>query len=198
MTKYPLMKAIYFTFGVLIIGIVGTGILLAANKSSSRLLIGDSIAAGWSLPDTFNGGVGGSTSDDVLYNWRQKYRDGEWRTVIVLVGTNDIGAGMSFDGFKDHIKQLLWSTEMKGSTQLILCSILPVKADYHEGKSADVIYNWNQWLKEFSADNNLTYLDFYRAMVDGKYLRTDLSDDGIHPNTAGYAIMTEILREIEG
>ena len=39
----------------------------------------------------------------------------------------------------------------------------------------------------------LTYLDYYSAMIDNKgFLREELSEDGLHPNAKGYAIMAPL------
>jgi len=48
----------------------------------------------------------------------------------------------------------------------------------------------NAWIRKYVAENNLTYLDYYSAMIDEKgYLKAELSDDGLHPNQKGYAVM---------
>ena len=44
------------------------------------------------------------------------------------------------------------------------------------------------------ADNKLTYLDYYSAMVDDKgFLKDELSNDGLHPNAQGYKVMVPIV-----
>lgn len=52
----------------------------------------------------------------------------------------------------------------------------------------------NGWLHSFCAQHGYLFIDDYSAMVDenGK-LRRDLSDDGIHPNDAGYKIMADVF-----
>jgi lysophospholipase L1-like esterase len=48
-------------------------------------------------------------------------------------------------------------------------------------------------MKTYAANNRLTYLDYYSAMIDEKgFLRDELSDDGLHPNAKGYEIMTPL------
>jgi lysophospholipase L1-like esterase len=42
----------------------------------------------------------------------------------------------------------------------------------------------------------LVYLDYYTAMVDEKgFLKDELSDDGLHPNEKGYAVMAPLVEE---
>ncbi len=53
----------------------------------------------------------------------------------------------------------------------------------------------NDWLKQYAAENNLTYLDYYSATADEKgTLKDGLSYDGLHPNADGYKIM-QVLAE---
>ena len=44
--------------------------------------------------------------------------------------------------------------------------------------------------------NGLVYLDYFSAMVDDKgMLKRDLSDEGLHPNAAGYRIMAPLAEK---
>jgi lysophospholipase L1-like esterase len=48
----------------------------------------------------------------------------------------------------------------------------------------------NAWMKEYAAANGHLYLDYFAAMTDPEgLLRAELSEDDLHPNAAGYAIM---------
>ena len=59
-----------------------------------------------------------------------------------------------------------------------------------------VIQEWwglNDWIKEYSAEKGLVYLDYFSAMVDERgFLKRELSEDGLHPNKAGYAVMAPL------
>ena len=51
----------------------------------------------------------------------------------------------------------------------------------------------NTWLKAYAAAHKHVYLDYFSAMVDDKgMLRADLSEDDLHPNARGYAIMAPL------
>ncbi len=52
----------------------------------------------------------------------------------------------------------------------------------------------NVMLKEYAQKNNLEYIDLNSLMSRGKYLRSELTYDGVHLNAAGYKIWG---REIE-
>lgn len=48
----------------------------------------------------------------------------------------------------------------------------------------------NAWMKGFAAGRGLVYLDYYSALVDDHHgMRAGSSEDGVHPNKAGYAVM---------
>jgi len=54
----------------------------------------------------------------------------------------------------------------------------------------------NTWLKGYCAKNDLVYLDYFSAVVDDKgMLKRDLSDEGLHPNAAGYKIMAPLAEK---
>lgn len=53
----------------------------------------------------------------------------------------------------------------------------------------------NVWLETYAKERGATFVDYHRAMrgPDGE-LRTELTDDGVHPNAYGYALMTPLAR----
>ena len=55
------------------------------------------------------------------------------------------------------------------------------------------ILELNAWIKKYAADHHETYLDYFSATVDDQGLfKRDLSEDGLHPNAKGYAVMTPL------
>lgn len=48
----------------------------------------------------------------------------------------------------------------------------------------------NEWLRRLAATRGATFVDYYDVLknADGG-LRANLSNDGVHPNRAGYAVM---------
>ncbi len=51
-------------------------------------------------------------------------------------------------------------------------------------------------MKKYAAENRLTYLDYYSAMVDEKgFFKDELSNDGLHPNEKGYAVMAPLAEQ---
>jgi len=88
----------------------------------------------------------------------------------------------------------------------VLSSVLPVSNYGHdrEGKPIDMrikrmpekILELNAWIKKYAADSGHVYLDYFPAMVDETgLLKKELSEDGLHPNAAGYAVMAPLAEK---
>jgi lysophospholipase L1-like esterase len=57
------------------------------------------------------------------------------------------------------------------------------------------ILELNGWIKEYAKRKAVVYLDYYYALLDDNHaLKRNLSGDGLHPNAAGYAIMTPLAQ----
>ncbi|HEY6083892.1 MAG TPA: GDSL-type esterase/lipase family protein, partial [Nitrospira sp.] len=89
---------------------------------------------------------------------------------------------------------------------VVLASLVPVN-DYKKDKDGnqiaitahrppDEIKALNEWIKAYAARSGHTYLDYYSAMIDEKgFLRDELTDDGLHPNGNGYAMMAPLAEQ---
>jgi lysophospholipase L1-like esterase len=85
--------------------------------------------------------------------------------------------------------------------RVVLSSILPV-SNYHPpangpvqttARPMDRIRALNDWMKKHAAAERFVYLDYFSAMVDDKgLLREELSEDDLHPNAKGYAVMAPL------
>ena len=85
---------------------------------------------------------------------------------------------------------------------MIFSSLLPVynytpeSKDFFAQRPRDRILALNNWLKNYSAANNLVYLDYFDSMVDSHgMLERNLSNDGLHPNKAGFAVMAPLAEK---
>jgi lysophospholipase L1-like esterase len=68
--------------------------------------------------------------------------------------------------------------------------------DMRINRSPEKILELNTWIKKYVADNGHTYLDYFSATVDDQgLLQRDLSEDGLHPNAKGYAVMSPLAEE---
>ncbi len=182
---------------------------LATPKLGENRVVffGDSITDIWKIADSFPGkpyinrGIGGQTTSQMLVRFRQDVIDLHPKVVVILAGTNDIAGNtgpISLEKIEGNMASL---TELARAHNIavIWSSVTPVNnytpraQDFFATRPPAKIVELNRWLKQYCADNQLVYLDYFSAMVDKDgLLRRDLAEDGLHPNAAGYAIMAPL------
>jgi hypothetical protein len=65
-----------------------------------------------------------------------------------------------------------------------------------EVKPVPIIKELNEWLRAYSAQHEIRFVDYYSALVGpAGGLRPELGNDGVHPNRKGYAIMRRLAEE---
>jgi lysophospholipase L1-like esterase len=174
------------------------------------IFFGDSITDMWKLQGSFPGkpyinrGIGGQTTSQMLVRFRQDVIDLQSKTVVILAGTNDIAGNTGPISNEDIEANYASIAELARvhNVRVIFSSILPVhnytpeSQEFFAQRSPERILALNRWLKDYCAANDLVYLDYFTAMVDDKgLLKKDLADDGLHPNKAGYAIMSPLAEK---
>ncbi|MBD1824773.1 capsular biosynthesis protein [Cyanobacteria bacterium FACHB-DQ100] len=180
--------------------------LLPTTMDENRaVFFGDSITQFWNLSAYFpnrpyiNRGISGQTTPQMLIRFRPDVIALKPRVVIILAGTNDIAGNtgaMTLDQIQDNYASI---AELARAHQIrvVFASVLPIH-DYaankiSPGRPPTKIEALNQWLKGYCAAVYCSYLDYYSAMLDAQgRLRADLSDDGLHPNSKGYAVMAPL------
>jgi lysophospholipase L1-like esterase len=187
------------------------------GKERRVVFLGDSITDGWDNPANggfFPGkpyidrGISGQTTPQMLVRFRPDVIALNPEVVVILAGTNDIAGNtgpMTLSEIEDNLSSMA-ELARAHSIRVVLSSLLPV-SDYT--KSADgqpriqttrrppeQIRALNDWMKKFALEKRLVYLDYYSAMVDDKgFLREELSNDGLHPNVKGYAVMAPLAEQ---
>ena len=174
------------------------------------VFFGDSITDIWKIDESFPGkpyvnrGIGGQTTSQMLVRFRQDVIDLQPKAVVILAGTNDIAGNTGPISNEDIEKNFSSIAELARAhnIRVIYSSILPVynytpqSQDFFAQRPMGRILALNKWLKDYCAANDLTYLDYFPAMIDDKgLLRRDLADDGLHPNKAGFAIMAPLAEK---
>jgi len=171
------------------------------------VFIGDSITDLWHLDECFPGkpyvnrGIGGQTTPQMLVRFRQDVIDRRPKVVVILAGTNDIAGNTGPTRNEDIEANLASMAELARvhKINVVFSSVLPVynytdkSKDFFAQRPAARILELNEWLKKYCAENKIVYVDYFSAVVDDKGLmKKDLSDDGLHPNAAGYKIMVPL------
>jgi lysophospholipase L1-like esterase len=51
----------------------------------------------------------------------------------------------------------------------------------------------NVWIKQYAAEAHALFADYYGALADAQgMLRQGYSEDGVHPNAKGYALLAPV------
>lgn len=172
------------------------------------VFLGDSITEFWSneQPTFFqnksyiNRGISGQTTPQMLLRFRADVIDLNPKIVVILAGGNDIAGNTGLSNTKMITDNLFSMIELAQvhHIKVILCSVLPANFFYWNPKEkpADRIIELNAILKNYAFSNTISFVDYYSAMVDEqKGLKTVFSEDRVHPNTAGYEIMSPLIEK---
>jgi lysophospholipase L1-like esterase len=185
-----------------------------AKNEKRVVFMGDSITDIWAQPQfgplipgkSYIGrGIGGQTTPQMLIRFRPDVIALQPKVVVILVGTNDIAGNTGPMSLEEVEANLASMSELARvhKIKVVLSSVLPVYDGGHnrEGKEIvmtdrrppEKILTLNSWIKKYAAENKLIYLDYFSAMVDDKgFLKRNLSEDGLHPNKAGYDVMAPL------
>jgi acyl-CoA thioesterase I len=169
------------------------------------VFLGDSITDGWNLEKFFPGkpyvnrGISGQTTPQMLVRLFPDVIDLRPAAVIVLAGTNDIARNTGPETAKMIEENFRAMTELaeKHGIKVILCSLTPV-SDYTPTPQTPrrppaQIQELNAWIRGYAARADAVFADYYSALVDDKgMLKNGYSNDGLHPNDRGYALLVPV------
>jgi lysophospholipase L1-like esterase len=183
---------------------------LLGENEKRIVFMGDSITEEWGnlYPEFFSGknyinrGIGGQTTPQMLIRFKPDAIDLKPDVIVILAGTNDIAGNTGPSTVRMITDNIFSMAELAIAYDIIvvLASILPV---YQYSWADDVIDppsivdSINIKIKEYVENQGLVYLDYYSSMVDDqKGLKLDYTGDGVHPNEAGYKVMSAIADDI--
>ena len=181
------------------------------DENEKRIVfMGDSITEEWGnlYPEFFSGnyyinrGIGGQTTPQMLIRFKPDAIDLKPYAIIILAGTNDIAGNTGPSTVRMITDNIFSMAELAIAYEIkvVLASILPVYQYPWVDDVLDplsVIDSINSKIKDYVENKGLLYLDYYSSMVDDrKGLKSDYTSDGVHPNEAGYKVMSAIADEI--
>jgi len=189
--------------------------LAAPAAGEARVVfMGDSITDAWSNQERYGPffpgkpyvgrGISGQTTPQMLVRFRRDIVDLQPKAVVILAGTNDI-AGNTGPLTNEEIQgNLATMSELAHAHKIkvVMASVTPV-SEYHvanprlapqtTSRPMARIKALNDWMKSYAAAHGDVYLDYFSAMIDDKGLmRAELTEDDLHPNAKGYAIMAPL------
>ena len=171
------------------------------------VFFGDSITDMWRLNEYFPGrdfvnrGIGGQVTTEMLGRVETDVIDLKPAAMLLLAGTNDIARGTPLKIVESNLKAIAELAHAHGIKPM-LASVLPV-SDYHKDQNPSfertrerppqIILALNRWIEDLCRDRGYIYVDYFPALADkaGRF-EASQSDDGLHPNSAGYRVMAPI------
>ena len=186
------------------------------GETKEIVFLGDSLIRDYDLnrffPDIksklFNCGVSGITTEGLFYIIKQGVIRHNPKTVVMLVGTNDMS-----EYYNKRDEEIIFNiarviTELKiilKKVNIVLISILPCdEARYGKdaigggGRENSRIIEINKTLNEFENHfKYLTYVDVFKDLSDKSgNLINSYTHDGIHLTLKGYEKLTSALKPI--
>ena len=180
---------------------------LPAAPANRVVFLGDSITQFWGKKSPFfagkpylNRGIGGQTTAQMLIRFRQDVIDLKPAVVIIQGGLADI-AGFtgpsSLAEIENNLRSMAELARFNNISPILVGG--PPAADY-PGRTgpepATQIVALNKWLAGYCASSNFTFLDYHSALVGSNgQMKEGVSDDGVHPNEKGYAILKPLAEK---
>ena len=169
------------------------------------VFLGDEITEYWGRGNAqffpgksyLNRGIKGQTTPQMLVRLRQDVIALKPKAVVILAGTNDLASvtGPITQGMMaENIMSIVELAKANG-IRVVLASLTPICDCYTKQtvlRPPGKIIGINGWLKDYAAASDSVYLDYYSALADGRNMKKELTNDGLLPNDAGYAVMTPL------
>lgn len=185
----------------------------APKPGENRVVfLGDTITANWGKGKTpffpgkpyFNRGIALQTTPQMLVRFRQDVVELQPKVVVIEGGFYDIGMVMgpgSEGTIADNLMTMIDIAKAHG-IKVVIASLTPVCNCYNQetrlrpvGKIAAI----NGTLKGLAKDTGSVYLNYYSVLVDTagglRQMKKELTDDGVTPNDAGYALMAPLAEQ---
>jgi lysophospholipase L1-like esterase len=192
--------------------------IVAPAKGEKRVVfMGDSITDLWVQPQLggffptkpyIDRGISGQTTPQMLIRFRPDVIALQPKVVVILAGTNDLAGNTGpmtvaqIEGNLTSMSELAHANKIR----VVLASVLPVSnygqdrngnpVDMRIKRRPEKILELNAWIKTYAASHGDVYLDYFAATADDQgLLKKDLSEDGLHPNAKGYAVMSPLAEQ---
>lgn len=174
------------------------GIVFAGDSITDQFPIHEFLAG---VPNIYNRGVGGITSEYLLNNIEEHILQLLPTKLFLLIGTNDLGFEKPIDETADRIITICKKVEETcPNVKVHLLSVYPVNESNKFKDSISVrtnenIKKINNIIKKESKNlNNTVYLDLHPVLSDSNgNLKEEYTPDGLHLTAKGYVEVTAFL-----
>ena len=166
-----------------------------------------------------NRGVGGNRSGDLYARFLEDAVNLEFDLFSLLLGVNDVGYGIrlgcgstleEFRFIYDHMLSMVKTSHP--DARMVLCQpfVLPVDHEW-QPYGNDIYRDYARWeaevtargeiVRELAAKWDALFVPMFDALKEAmkKVPASSLSSDGVHPNTAGSAVIADAwLKTVKG
>ena len=178
----------------------------AALRTPPRVvMLGDSITELWVRGDpsvfgdeVIGRGISGQTTPQMLLRFFQDVIALHPQIVHIMAGTNDVAGNTGPTSEQDVENNITAMVELAQlhHIRVVLASIPPASGfPWNPSlKPGSGIARLNQWLRSYASTSGSQYVDYYSVLADfNGGFRSELSNDGVHPNRDGFAAMRPLL-----
>ena len=174
------------------------------EEKNGIVFLGDSITDFCDL-DTYypglnavNRGIAGDMTVGVLRRMEASVFALEPRLVVLLIGVNDLSRGYSPETVAENIMKIVDGIKSRlPSAAVIVQSVYPVNSVHgkeYASRLTPLISELNAALEALDKEHGYVFVNVYPAIDDGTgSLIREYSDDGLHPNAAGYKAISSVL-----
>ena len=186
---------------------------------NATVFFGDSITELCSVEDIYaeyskssgspviNRGISAETTDHMLERVEDSVIALKPRNVGMLMGVNDLSAGVPQEQITDNIRAMIQLIKEKSpETNIVLQAVYPTSGKRESlyenyqlgGRDSATVKALNEKLAAMAAEENVRFLDVTALLADEDgNLRNDYTYDGLHPNVSGYlAVRDAIVAEL--
>ena len=194
--------------GLIRYGSENTELAPPAPAADRVVFLGDEVTELWGSGSTkffpgkpyLNRGIKGQTTPQMLVRFRQDVIALKPKVVVILAGMNDIASvtgPITQAMTAENMMSMVELAKMNG-IRVVIASLTPVCDCFTKQtilRPQGKIIGVNGWLKEYAAQSGAVYLNYYSAMAEGRNLKRELTNDGLLPNDAGYAVMAPLAEQ---
>ena len=178
------------------------------KEKENIVFLGDSITEIYPINKIYGdlpiikSGVSGYKTEDILKRMDSMVYRYNPTKVILLIGTNDISKNISEENLnktQKNIEKIINGIKKnRKNAKIYIESIYPVnrnmKLEMVSERTNEAIKQLNKKIKNYCKEENITYINMHDELLDSDgNFDSELTYDGLHPSSLGYAKITRIL-----
>jgi len=164
------------------------------------VFVGASITENWDFDHYFSGY---NFQKVIHYDWDKTQAWDQVQALhpdIVLVKICGayfyLEGGTPLDEFESSVQTMVGNIRNLGAIP-VLCTTLPVDVGYGDCTQAQLndLRTFNDWVRSYCSSQSIVLMDYYQRIAEasGQLPRAYHDGDGLHPNSAGYDVLSPLV-----